>query len=114
MPWRAPLPDEHPHPQALILAMLRSCLVVRPAVAVEWADRVEPRHFDKVFGLFQRLHLQSEYDGAGMGLPIAKKAAEEHGGKLWVDSSPGQGSVFRFTLPKPAEAPRRLGREAAS
>jgi len=54
---------------------------------------------DEVFVIFKRLHTRTEYSGNGIGLSICKKIIEYHGGKIWVDSQEGQGTVFRFTLP---------------
>ena len=61
---------------------------------------IDPKHADRIFSVFKRVH-NDAYPGAGMGLPIAKRIIENHGGAISVESRLGQGAIFSFTLPMP-------------
>jgi light-regulated signal transduction histidine kinase (bacteriophytochrome) len=59
---------------------------------------IDAKQFERIFGMFQRLHTPQKTAGSGIGLAICKKIVEQHGGKIWVESQPGRGSTFRFVL----------------
>lgn len=86
-----------PRPTVTISAIERDG-VVRVAVQDNGIG-IDPRYHERIFELFERLHPQEEFEGTGAGLAICKKIVEGYGGRIWVESEPGKGSTFLFTLP---------------
>jgi len=60
---------------------------------------IEPEYKDTIFGLFKRLHPGSKYPGTGIGLALCQRIVDRYQGHIWVESEPGKGSTFYFTLP---------------
>ncbi|RKY32118.1 MAG: hypothetical protein DRP74_03295 [Candidatus Omnitrophota bacterium] len=70
---------------------------------------IDKKYHSEIFGIFKRLHNQDEYEGTGAGLSIVKKIIEDHNGSVWIDSEPGQGATFYFSISEKIEQPKKIG-----
>lgn len=75
---------------------------------------IDPKHHQRVFMLFQRLHGRATYPGTGIGLATCKKIIDMYGGEIWIDSVPGQGSTFYLTIPKHIQSTRQYTQLSAA
>ena len=99
--------------QNLLANALKYCQGRAPVIevsarrgAAEWTFQVAdngigiaPQHLARIFEVFKRLHTMQEYSGNGIGLAICERIVNNHGGRMWVDSEPGRGSTFFFSIP---------------
>ena len=90
----------HDHAGAVVIYALFELGCERFGLELGAMATVDPERIDRIFEVFKRLHNDDEYSGTGIGLSLCQEAVDDHGGDIWIEPEPEEGSTVFFTLPK--------------